>query len=233
MLSLYAMGYICPYCGEGLPDDEECPYQAIGDDLDIGSSRSSAKRQQDQRRRDQMRANGPVERFTVAEIGERDGWLCGICGDTARPVDPARGRPDPLSASIDHIVPVAAGGTHTRANVQIAHWFCNQEKNASARPRPIYMRALLARQVDGTPIPEEVHRGRYPSWAYPASRQVESMIALKIAAGDIALSLRYGDPATRLERFVRDFGEDAVRAQLARMKERRRRRARGPMSAAG
>jgi hypothetical protein len=28
-----------------------------------------------------MRANAPVERFTVAEIGERDRWLCGICRD--------------------------------------------------------------------------------------------------------------------------------------------------------
>jgi hypothetical protein len=28
------MGYICPYCGEGLPEDEICPCQSFGDDED-------------------------------------------------------------------------------------------------------------------------------------------------------------------------------------------------------
>jgi hypothetical protein len=28
------MGYICPYCGEGLPEDETCPCQLFGDDED-------------------------------------------------------------------------------------------------------------------------------------------------------------------------------------------------------
>lgn len=129
------MGYICPSCGEGLPDDEMCPCIAADDDLLPG--RSARKRLQDQRRYDQMRANGPVERFTMAEIGERDGWLCGICRDTAHPVDPARRRPDPLSPSIDHIVPINGGGTHTRSNVQITHWFCNLEKNADPAPFPV------------------------------------------------------------------------------------------------
>jgi hypothetical protein len=63
-----------------------------------------------------MRANCPVERFTKIEIGERDGWLCGICQDRGHLVDPSRRRPDPRSPSIDHIVPVIAGGTHTGAS---------------------------------------------------------------------------------------------------------------------
>ena len=28
-----------------------------------------------------MRAAGLLESFTKAEIGDRDGWLCGICKD--------------------------------------------------------------------------------------------------------------------------------------------------------
>jgi hypothetical protein len=31
-----------------------------------------------------MRANGPVESFTAAEVGKRDGWVCGICQDVTR-----------------------------------------------------------------------------------------------------------------------------------------------------
>jgi hypothetical protein len=28
------MGYICPYCGQGLPEDETCPCQSFADDED-------------------------------------------------------------------------------------------------------------------------------------------------------------------------------------------------------
>jgi 5-methylcytosine-specific restriction endonuclease McrA len=37
-------------------------------------------------------------------------------------------RPSPWSVSLDHIVPVSKGGTHTRDNVQAAHLRCNQAK---------------------------------------------------------------------------------------------------------
>ena len=57
-----------------------------------------ATRAQDQRRRAQMRANGPIESFNTDEIGERDKWLCGICRDASHPVDPARKRPPPVVA---------------------------------------------------------------------------------------------------------------------------------------
>jgi len=130
-----------------------------------------ATRDQDRHRRAQMRANGPVESFAMREIGERARWLCGICRDEDRPVDPTRKRPDPLSPSIDHIRPVASGGTHPRSNVQISHWFCNLEKNTggfSSRSAE-YMRAKLARVVDGTPIPEQVWRSQFTHWG-PAAR---------------------------------------------------------------
>ena len=45
-----------------------------------------ATRAQDECRRVQMRANGPIERFSMHEIGDRDNWLCGICQDAAHPV---------------------------------------------------------------------------------------------------------------------------------------------------
>jgi hypothetical protein len=55
-------------------------------------------------------------------IGERDRWRCGICG---RPIDRSLRFPEPLSASVDHIVPLSQGGTHTAANVRITHLRCN------------------------------------------------------------------------------------------------------------
>ncbi|MGI8448787.1 MAG: HNH endonuclease [Streptosporangiaceae bacterium] len=146
-----------------------------------------------------MRASGPVESFTAGEIGERDGWVCGICQDASRPVDPRPTAPRALSPSVDHIIAVSAGGTHTRANVRITHLWCNTERNTYEPPPPECMRALLSRLLDGIPVPEEIHRRQFPAWQSPASKHIENMIALYIAAGQVAADSRYGgDPEARL-----------------------------------
>lgn len=52
---------------------------------------------------------------------------CGICG---RPVDLTLKSPDPMSACIDHIVPVSKGGHPSDIeNLQLAHWACNRAKS--------------------------------------------------------------------------------------------------------
>lgn len=52
---------------------------------------------------------------------------CGICG---KPVDKSLKYPHPLSACIDHIVPVAKGGHPSDIeNLQLAHWTCNRQKS--------------------------------------------------------------------------------------------------------
>lgn len=68
----------------------------------------------------------PWEQFASFEVFERDGWLCGICGD---PVDRRLTYPDPMSASLDHIKPLSKGGGHLRSNAQCAHWECNVRKS--------------------------------------------------------------------------------------------------------
>ena len=52
--------------------------------------------------------------------------VCGICG---KEIDPSFKYPHPLSATVDHIVPVAKGG-HPSAlsNLQAAHRWCNMWK---------------------------------------------------------------------------------------------------------
>ena len=59
------------------------------------------------------------------EIGERDGWICGLCSE---PVDRTLPWPDSLSASLDHILPLSLGGRHVASNVQISHLTCNVRK---------------------------------------------------------------------------------------------------------
>ena len=67
--------------------------------------------------------------FSRAEIAERDRWLCGICGGR---VSRERRHPDPLCASIDHIVPLALGGSNDLDNLQLAHLRCNLSKRHAA-----------------------------------------------------------------------------------------------------
>jgi hypothetical protein len=83
-------------------------------------------------------ADGPVDTLAVFD---RDNWVCGICGDA---IDPAgrwqrperdagvEGRSDGAQSeenkwlpSLDHIVPLSRGGSHSMDNVRAAHALCN------------------------------------------------------------------------------------------------------------
>lgn len=84
-----------------------------------------SKRAADGRRR-ARKHSAECESFTNEEIFERDGWRCGICrGRIRRELD----WPDPQSVSLDHVVPLADGGAHTRANVRAAHLQCNVRRS--------------------------------------------------------------------------------------------------------
>lgn len=74
-----------------------------------------------QARRARKRGAG-CERFHKREIFDRDGWRCGIC---RRKIRKDLRWPHPMSASLDHIVPLARGGAHTRANARASHLRCN------------------------------------------------------------------------------------------------------------
>lgn len=67
----------------------------------------------------------PAADIRPLDIYERDSWVCGLCGDG---IDPDAAWPDPLSASLDHILPLSKGGHHVPENVQAAHLSCNVRK---------------------------------------------------------------------------------------------------------
>lgn len=53
--------------------------------------------------------------------------ICGICG---KEVDKTIPYPDPLSACIDHIIPINKGGHPSDINnLQLAHMVCNRAKS--------------------------------------------------------------------------------------------------------
>lgn len=68
-----------------------------------------------------------AERIDSREIYERDHWRCGVCRKRA---DRRLQWPHPMSPSLDHVVPIADGGPHTRANVRLAHLTCNTGRGA-------------------------------------------------------------------------------------------------------
>lgn len=74
-----------------------------------------------------------IETFDPVEVYDRDRWVCQLC---EHPVDPDLTWPDPLSHSLDHVIPLSANGEHSRANTQLAHLICNVRKNNTYNPSP-------------------------------------------------------------------------------------------------
>lgn len=63
-----------------------------------------------------------AEAFSINEIFERDGWRCQLCH---RKVNNRLKWPNPLSPSLDHIVPLSKDGKHIKTNVHLTHLRCN------------------------------------------------------------------------------------------------------------
>lgn len=64
-----------------------------------------------------------AERFDPFEIFERDRWRCHMCG--CKTPKRLRGTYENNAPELDHIVPLAAGGQHTRMNTACACRKCN------------------------------------------------------------------------------------------------------------
>jgi hypothetical protein len=64
----------------------------------------------------------PFENIDPYIVFEEDKWVCGICNKT---VNRQLYKPDLMSPSLDHVVPLSKGGGHVRSNVQLAHLLCN------------------------------------------------------------------------------------------------------------
>jgi 5-methylcytosine-specific restriction endonuclease McrA len=80
-------------------------------------------------RRARIRCTKQLEYFDPIEILRRDKWHCQLCG--VKTPKHLRGTIDDYAPELDHIVPLAMGGSHTRANTQCLCRKCNQKKGAS------------------------------------------------------------------------------------------------------
>lgn len=129
----------CAWCG--------APFTVYG----LGSSdrccSADCTRQRDNRlhyeRRRAKEKAAYVENVDHRAVFETDGWRCYLCGELTDPDDyawrkGADGRPafcmGPNFPTLDHVLALASGGTHSRDNARTAHMRCNARKGD--RPRP-------------------------------------------------------------------------------------------------
>jgi predicted nucleic acid-binding Zn ribbon protein len=103
--------------------------------------RKSQKRVARHLRRARTYAAG-AESFKSVEVFVRDGWRCHLCSRLTRPA--LRGTTHPRAPELDHIVPLAAGGLHTRANTACACRQCNNRKGAAVGGQPSLLALLGA-----------------------------------------------------------------------------------------
>jgi 5-methylcytosine-specific restriction endonuclease McrA len=80
-------------------------------------------------RRRLQKGTQPFEKFTTLEIANRDGWKCHIC----------RKQVTFTTKSIDHLIPLSKGGSHTRANVALAHLVCNRRRGGGYLPAQLLL----------------------------------------------------------------------------------------------
>lgn len=66
-----------------------------------------------------------VEDVAPSVVYARDNYTCHLCGGT---LDMGAASPQPKSPTLDHVVPLSRGGTHSYANVKAAHFRCNVSK---------------------------------------------------------------------------------------------------------
>lgn len=137
----------CRYCGLLVPSSRylqawcsgSCKDRSLGRDAAACSSPACGKpvklgglcithyyrhkdRLNSERRDAAKRGATEAERISRTTVGIRDQWQCGICHHH---VDRSLRYPDPMSPSLDHVVPLSDGGSHTYANVRISHLTCN------------------------------------------------------------------------------------------------------------
>lgn len=68
--------------------------------------------------------------ITIAGLRARDGDTCCYCHTPMDYASNPHGRRNPAKATIEHVLPISRGGTHTWDNVKLACWQCNLQKNA-------------------------------------------------------------------------------------------------------
>lgn len=130
---------VCRHCGvQFVPDNrgrdrlycsDACLNESLRARSKIYRDRDIDRRREKERaatyRRKALKLGNGYEPVSRTAVFNRDGWVCGLCGDQI-PRDAIW--PNPMFGTLDHIVPLSKGGPHSEANLQAAHLRCNASK---------------------------------------------------------------------------------------------------------
>lgn len=88
-------------------------------------------------RRARKLSNGAAESIDPTIVFKRDNWRCYICKIYTPKA--LRGTYDDRAPEMDHVIPLAVGGTHTMDNVRCCCRQCNSEKGATIYQTDMFM----------------------------------------------------------------------------------------------
>lgn len=125
-----AIDHACPECGRHFrsehKDQAYCSRECADKNM----------RRRHRTRRDARKRGGAVVDTDIDLVGliNRDGLTCHICGGPCDPNDYEMTDEGFFIAgnrypSIDHVIPLVKGGTHSWSNIRVAHRICNSIKN--------------------------------------------------------------------------------------------------------
>ena len=118
---------------------KECGKKFKGNRAGLKYCSDKCRRKQNNRRREinrrhKLRDNGEIHwDITLDKLVKRDKRICYICGEK---VDMEADTNADTYGSIDHVIPVNNGGTHTWDNVKLAHRLCNTLKSDTIYQTP-------------------------------------------------------------------------------------------------
>lgn len=72
-----------------------------------------------------LKSEAYVEHVEISVLRERDGDNCIVCKE---PIDFSLSNRDPMMVSLEHVVPLSKGGTHSYDNTALSHLRCNMSK---------------------------------------------------------------------------------------------------------
>lgn len=121
----------CLHCGNIMPKWMRIDASYCSDECNFKAHGATRKMY---RRKNETKIKGTPLVGRV-EVAKKTNYLCGICNEK---VDLDVKHPDPLFGSIDHIVPLAKGGSNDLDNLQIAHLKCNLSKGARIKKEKLY-----------------------------------------------------------------------------------------------
>lgn len=113
---------MCAHCGKGYADI----YWRSTCSAECSEQHAKAVRNEAKLRRRALMRDAYISPVNRRQLFERDNWTCQICHE---PVERDKVVPHPKAPTIDHVIPLARGGTHEMANAQCADFLCNATKS--------------------------------------------------------------------------------------------------------